>query len=694
MFMTEALIAIMLTTPPDAIAKPVETNPHGVRMVDPYGWIRGKEKPEVIDYLNAENAYTKQMTAHLEPLQKTLYDEMLGRIKEDDASVPWIANDGWLYYSRTEEGKSYDIICRKLGTDGEEQIILDINAEAEGLEFYDVTNWETSPDGTRLAWLADSTGYEENDLIIKDLATGEILDRSVTKADPFSLGWANDNETIFYARHDEAKRPDRIFRHRVGTDPNEDVMVYHDPDGRFYVSAGRSRSGESLFIQSGSQLTSEWHEIDTSNPERPPRVIAPRRQGIEYEVERHGDRYFILTNEDATNFRLMTAQVADPSPENWTEFKAHDEDVYLTGVDAFKDHLVLSQRRNGYSTLEIVSLDDEGGSHLLEVPEEVSTVGVGTNERFDTSMLRFGYQSPVTPSSVYDYDMSDRTRTLRKQREVLGNYDRNDYVASRFEAKADDGEIIPVTLVHRKGLEPDGTHPLWVYGYGSYGSSMNPWFSSNRLSLLDRGVVFAIAHIRGGGEMGRRWYDEGKMALKENTFTDFIDVVEALRDEGWGDPERIAIEGGSAGGLLMGAVLNMRPDLFTVAHADVPFVDVINTMSDPTIPLTVGEYEEWGNPNDPEAFHRMLAYSPYDNVREMDYPAILVTAGLNDSRVHYWEPAKWTAKLRDLKTDDNMLIMKTNMGAGHGGSSGRYGRLEEIAFEYAVMLDQLGLAGR
>ena len=694
MFIPEALIAIMLTTPPDVAAKPVETNPHGVRMVDPYSWLREKENQEVIDYLKAENAYAEQSTTHLEDLRKKLYDEMLGRIKEDDASVPWEANDGWTYYSRTEEGQAYDIICRRSGADGEEQIILDINQLADGHEFYDVTNWETSPDGRYLAWLADTTGYEENDLIIKDLATGEILDRSVTKADPFSLGWANDNETIFYARQDEAKRPDRIYRHRVGTDPREDVMVYQDPDGRFYVSAGRSRSGESIFIQSGSQSTSEWHEIDTSNPERPPRVIAPRRQGIEYEVERHGDRYFILTNEDATNFRVMTAEVADSSPERWREFKAHDEDVYLTGIDAFSNHLVLSERRNGYSTLEIVPLDGQGESHLVEVPEKVSVIGVGTNERFDTSTLRFGYQSPVTPSSVYDYDMNSRTRTLRKQREVLGGFDRDDYVASRFEAKADDGEIIPVTLVHRKGLEPDGTHPLWVYGYGSYGSSQNPWFSSNRLSLLDRGVVFAIAHIRGGGEMGRRWYDEGKMALKENTFTDFIDVVEALRDAGWGDPDRIAIQGGSAGGLLMGAVLNMRPDLFTVAHADVPFVDVINTMSDPTIPLTVGEYEEWGNPNDPDAFHRMLAYSPYDNVREMDYPAILVTAGLNDSRVHYWEPAKWTAKLRDHKTDDNMLIMKTNMGAGHGGSSGRYGRLEEIAFEYAVMLDQLGLAGR
>ena len=683
----------MLTTPPDAAAKPVQTNPHGVRMVDPYNWIRGKEKPEVIEYLEAENAYTKKMTAHLDPLQKKLYDEMLGRIKEDDTSVPWRANDGWLYYSRTEEGKPYDIICRKQDEDGREQVILDINVQAEGLEYYDVTSWEMSPDGKRLAWLADSTGYEENDLIIKDLTTGKIIDRSVTKADPFSLAWADDNETVFYARHDEAKRPDRIFRHRVGADPQTDVMVYHDPDGRFYVSADRSRSGESIFIQSGSQTTSEIHEIDPSDPLRAPRMIAPRRQGVEYEVERVGGQYFILTNDNATNFRLMTATADDPESGKWQEFRPHDASVYLTGIDAFRDNLVVSQRRNGYTAIEVISLADEGSSHLIDVPEDVSLISMGTNEQFDTPILRYNYQSPVTPPSVYDYDMSNRTSTLRKQRDVLGDFDPMHYEASRFEATADDGELIPVTLVHRRGVKPDGTHPLWVYGYGAYGSAVNPWFSSNRLSLLDRGVVFAIAHVRGGGEMGRRWYDEGKMALKENTFTDFIAVVEALRDHGWGDPDRIAIQGGSAGGLLMGAVLNMRPDLFTIAHADVPFVDVINTMSDPSIPLTVGEYEEWGNPGDPDAFHRMLAYSPYDNIREMDYPAILVTAGLNDSRVHYWEPAKWTAKLRDYKTDDNPLLLKTNMGAGHGGSSGRYGQLEEIAFEYAVILDQLGLSG-
>ena len=693
MCIPEVLLTIMLMTPPDVEARPVITNPHGVRMVDPYSWLRQKENPEVIDYLKAENAYAEKSTAHLEDLRKKIYDEMLGRIKEDDTTVPWEANDGWIYYSRTEEGKAYDIICRKSGEDGEEQIILNINDLAEGHEFYDVTTWETSPDGRYLAWLADTSGYEENDLLVKDLETGEVIDAVVQHANPFSLAWANDNKTIFYARQDEAKRPDRIFRHRLGTPAEDDVQVYHDPDGMFYVSASRNRSGESIFIGSGSQLTSEWHEIDTDDPEMDPRVIAPRRHGVEYEVDRHGDRYFILTNDNATNFKIMTTSVATPQERNWTAFIPHDPEVYLTGLDAFKDHLVVSERRDGFRALRVIDLAD-GSSHQIEVPEQVSAIGTGMNARFDTTNLRYGYQSPVTPPSVYDYDMNTRQATLRKQREVLGGFESSDYVAVRSEAEAADGALIPVTVVHRKGIKPDGSNPLWVYGYGSYGSSMDPWFSSNRLSLLDRGVVFAIAHIRGGAEKGRSWYDHGKMEQKVNTFTDFIAVVEALRDEGWGDPDRIAIQGGSAGGLLMGAVLNMRPDLFTVAQADVPFVDVINTMSDPSIPLTVGEYEEWGNPAEPAAFHRMLAYSPYDNIREMDYPTILVTAGLNDSRVHYWEPAKWTARLRDHKTDDNLLIMKTNMGAGHGGSSGRYGRLEELAFEYAFMLDQLGLADR
>ncbi|MCH2132812.1 MAG: S9 family peptidase [Phycisphaerales bacterium] len=690
MFFPEVLLTVMLTSPPDVEARPVVTVPHGVRMVDPYSWLREKENPAVITYLDAENEYADSRTAHLEPLRQALYGEMLGRIKEDDSSVPWQANDGWTYYSRTEEGKPYEIICRRQGDDGAEQIILDVNKEAEGLEFYDVTTWETSPDGRRLAWLADRTGYEENDLLVKDLSTGEIIDDSVHNANPFTLSWANDNETIFYARHDEAKRSDRIFRHVTGTPAEQDVLVYHDPDGMYYVSADRSRSGEAILVKTESQLTSEWHAVDPDSPERPPQVIAPRRHGIEYEVERHGDRYFIRTNEDATNFRVVTVPVKTPGSEHWTEFIPHDPDVYVTGIDVFKGHLVVSERRGGYSAIRVVDLET-GDQHVIDVPEPVSVISGGTNERFDTTTFRYQYQSPVTPSSTFDYDLVNRERVLRKQREVLGGFNSSDYVTRRIEAVADDGVVVPISVVHHRDVEPDGTNPLLVYGYGAYGSSANPWFSSNRLSLLDRGVVVAIAHIRGGGEMGRHWYDTGKMAQKMNTFTDFVAATEALRDQGWGDPGRIAMQGGSAGGLLIGVVLNIRPDLYRFAHADVPFVDVINTMSDPSIPLTVGEYEEWGNPGEPAAFHRMLAYSPYDNIREMDYPAILVTAGLNDSRVHYWEPAKWTARLRDHKTDDNLLLLRTNMGAGHGGASGRYGRLEETAFEYAVLLDQLGL---
>lgn len=676
---------------PDAKQRPVTDTRHGDVRVDEYAWLREKENPEVIAYLEAENEYAKARMAHTEQLQQTLYDEMLGRIKEDDSSVPWRKGD-WLYYTRTEEGKPYPIQCRRRGSmDAPEQVLLDENVLAGDSEYLNISNWEVSPDGTLLAWLEDRSGYEQNDLFVKHIETGELIGEPIRNLGPWSLAWASDNETLFYTRQDETNRPDRVYRRNINAPGTSDELVYHDPDGRFFVGVDRTLSGEWLLIGCGSQITSEYQALPADDPNGSFSMIAPRRNGVEYTVDHHGDFFYILTNDDAKNFRIVKAPVQTPGAEHWVDVIAHDPDVHLLGHSMFKDFMAVSSRDGGYRGVRLMDLAT-GEQRAITPDEEVSTLSPGTNASYDTDSYRFNYTSLITPRSIYDEDVKTGARTLRKRTEVLGGYDPADYETVRMTATGHDGTEIPMSIVHRKGVQPDGSNPVLLYGYGSYGSSMDPYFSSSRVSLLDRGVVFAIGHIRGGSERGRQWYEDGKFLKKRNTFEDFISCGEALQEGGWAAPDRIAIQGASAGGLLIGATINMRPDLFCAAHAGVPFVDVMNTMLDPSIPLTVIEYEEWGNPNDPVYYEYMKSYSPYDNVTAQAYPDLLVTAGLNDPRVHYWEPAKWTARLRDHSTGDGMLIMKTNMGAGHGGASGRYGRLREIAFEYAFLLDQLGAA--
>ncbi len=683
------LLAGCHSTPPDIPARPVESSLHGDVRIDEYAWLREKQNPEVIDYLKAENAYARSMTSGNRDLERTLYEEILGRIKEDDSDVPYM-KDGYYYYERTEEGRAYPMICRRSGSmEAPEEVILDVNERAPEDGYCSISAATVSPDGRLLAWLEDTSGYEHCDLYVKNLESGEIIDASLQELAPWSLAWANDNETLFYTRQDETNRPDRIFRHRVGTDPAGDELVFHEPDGRFFAGVDRTRSGDWLLIGLESQVTSEYHSLSTDDPWGTFEVIAPRRQGIEYSVDHRGDEFFIRTNDKARNFRIVKASTRSPGARNWRNVIRHDPDTYILGLDVFKDHMVVSQRTDGYRQLKVVDLKSRR-QRTIDLPEEVSTVRPDTNEEFDTDVYRFGYTSLVTPRSIYEENLDTGERTLLKQDEVLGDYDPDDYVTRRMTATSADGTIVPMSIVHRKGLEPDGTNPVLLYGYGSYGSSMDPYFSYSRVSLLDRGVVYAIGHIRGGSEMGRDWYEDGKFLNKRHTFEDFIACAEELRDSGWAHPDRIAIQGGSAGGLLIGAVINMRPELFRVAHAAVPFVDVMNTMLDPTIPLTVIEYEEWGNPNDPEYYEYMKSYSPYDNVTAQEYPDLLITAGLNDPRVHYWEPAKWTARLRDRATGDGLILLKTNMGAGHGGDSGRYGSLKETAFEYGFMLERLG----
>ncbi|MEE3002493.1 MAG: S9 family peptidase [Planctomycetota bacterium] len=694
MRITPALLTSMLilvgcqSTPPDIPARPVESTLHGDVRIDEYAWLREKENPEVIDYLEAENTYARRMTSGNRQLEEQLYEEILGRIKEDDAEVPW-SKDGFFYYERTVEGKAYPFLCRRRGSmDAPEEIMLDINERAPEEGYCSISGTTVSPNGRLFAWLEDTSGYEHCDLYIKDLDSGEIIESSLQDLAPWSLAWGNDNETLFYTRQDETNRPDRVYRHRVGSDPAGDELVFHEPDGRFFAGVERTRSGEWLLIGLESQVTSEYHALPADDPWGEFKVIAPRRQGIEYSVDHRGGDFYIRTNDKAENFRIVRASTRSPAARRWRNVVPHDPETYILGLDVFSDHMVVSQRKGGYRQLRVVNLKTRK-ERTIELPETVSTVRPDTNEEFNTDVYRFGYTSLVTPGSIFEEHLDTGERTLLKQTEVLGDYDPDDYVTRRMMATSADGTQVPISIVHRKGIEPDGTNPVLLYGYGSYGSSMDPYFSYSRVSLLDRGVVYAIGHIRGGSEMGRHWYEDGKFLNKRHTFEDFIACAETLRDSGWAHPDRIAIQGGSAGGLLIGATINMRPDLFRVAHASVPFVDVMNTMLDPTIPLTVIEYEEWGNPNDPVYYEYMKSYSPYDNVMAQDYPDLLITAGLNDPRVHYWEPAKWTARLRDQATGEGIILLKTNMGAGHGGDSGRYGSLKETAFEYAFLLDQL-----
>jgi oligopeptidase B len=640
----------------------------------------------VMAYLEAENRYTASVMRHTERLQEGLYQEMRRRIKETDLSVPERLDD-YLYYSRTEAGGQYPIFCRRRGELGNEEILLDQNPLAAGHGHFRLGASAVSPDHRLLAYSVDTSGAEEFTLYIKDLASGALFAESIGNTS-HDVAWANDSRTLFYAALDQAHRPCRLYRHRVGTNPSQDVLVYFEPDASFFLDISRTRSRAYLLLDISSHSTSEVRFVSADRPEDPFRVVQSRASGIEYTVSHNGDRFFITTNDAAPNFRLVQAPVATPGREHWSPVLPDRPEVKLDATDAFRKHLVVYERASGFRQIRVLDLA-AGEEHLISFPEPVYTVRAHANPEFDTTLLRFTYTSLVTPSSVVDYDMAGRTWTVRKQTEVLGGYDPSLYRSERLSATAPDGTAVPISLVYRIPLQLEGKRPLLLNAYGAYGLSYDPAFSSNTLSLLDRGFVVAIAHVRGGEEMGRAWYEGGRLLNKRSSFTDFVAAAEYLIGKGYSSADRLVINGGSAGGLLMGAVTNMRPELFRAVLAEVPFVDVVNTMLDASLPLTVIEYDEWGNPNDRAAYEYIRSYSPYDNVEAQHYPHMLVTAGLNDPRVAYWEPAKWTAKLRAKKTDDNRLLLRTNMGAGHRGASGRYDYLREIAFKYAFVLDVL-----
>ena len=656
---------------------------------DNYFWLRDKSNPKVIEYLEAENRYTEAVMKHTEPFQEQLYQELLGRIKETDLTVPEKLDD-YFYYTRTETGKQYRIYCRKQGSlDAAEEILLDGNALAEGHDYMAIGAYEVSPNHQLLAYAINTTGDEKFTLRVKNLSTGELLPDEVPNI-YYGVEWANDNQTLFYTTLDDTKRPYKLHRHKLGSDSQEDALVYHETDESFYLHLGKTRSQAYLLMDLESNNTSEVHYLDADDPTGDFKVFQPRRREVEYSVEHHSDRFLIVTNVDAKNFKLIEAPVDVPSEANWKEVISHREAVKLDGVSPFQNHLVVYERENGLKQIRIFDLVTNE-VHSVDFPEPVYTFWGGGNREFNTNILRFHYSSFITPNSVFDYNMDAKTRELKKQEEVLGEYDPSRYESQRIFAEAADGTEVPVSLVYKKGMTQDGNNPLLLIGYGSYGISIDPNFASNGLSLLDRGFIVAIAHIRGGGEMGRPWYESGKLLNKKSTFTDFITCAEHLIAENYTTSDKLVIQGGSAGGLLMGAVMNMRPELFKAVLAHVPFVDALNTMLDASIPLTVIEYEEWGNPNEKPYYDYIRSYSPYDNIEAKNYPNLLVTAGLNDPRVHYWEPAKWTAKLRASKTDSNRILLKTEMGSGHGGPSGRYDALKETAFEYAFILDVLGI---
>ncbi len=676
-------------TPPVAKRIHTENQINGGTLVDDYRWLREKSNPEVARYLEAENAYADSIMKSTEALQKTLYDEMLSHIKETDVNVPYKEGDHF-YYSRMVAGKQYPIFGRKRGSlSAAEQITLDVNELAKGEKFMSLGAYDVSEDGKLLAYSTDNTGFRQYRLHVRDLRTGKDLPDTAEKTG--SVVWAGDNQSLFYTVEDRAKRQYRLYRHKLGGDARSDELVYEEKDERFNIGAERSRSRKYIFLTSRSHTTSEVRYLDAANPTGEWELIAPREQDVEYYAEHLGDRFYILTNDKGRNFRLVYTPISDHGKKNWEEVLPVRNNVMLSGFEAFQDFYVLFEREQGLPQLTIVDLAT-GAKQRIPFPEPVYTASPQINREFKTKFFRYAYQSLLTPPSVLDYDVEKHTSTLLKQDEVPGGYEPSKYKSERLWATARDGAQVPISVVYRKDLKKaDGSKPLYVYGYGSYGFPLPVTFNSNRLSLLDRGFVMAFVHIRGGGDLGKPWHDAGRMMNKMNTFTDFIDCTEYLAANKYGARDKIAIEGGSAGGLLMGAVTNLRPDLFKVVVAHVPFVDVMNTMLDASLPLTVTEYEEWGNPNEKPAYDYMLKYSPYDNLKGGAYPAMLVKTSFNDSQVMYWEPAKYVAKLRSLKTDNNILLLKTNMAAGHGGSSGRYDYLKEIAFDYAFMLTQLGV---
>jgi len=697
---------------PVAPRRPTALEAHGDQRIDEWFWLRHRDEPEVLPLLRAENAFTAHETSHLEGLRQGLFTEMKARIVETDLTVP-VRKGPWWYYERTVEGRDYVIHCR-IPVDGpgrngstppsvtgerpDEQVLLDENALAETHGYLDVANLAVSPGHTRLAYATDTTGDERFLMRVRDLVTGEDLEDTI-EGTSYGVAWANDDATVFYTRPDAANRPHQLWRHRVGTPPHEDTLVMEEPDERFHLGVGRTKDGNYVIVEMHSRITSEVHVIPADRPEAAPRVVEARTQGVEYGVEHHGGTFIVLTNDGAENFRVVATPADNPSRRSWRELIPHRAEVRLEGLDVFAGHVVSYERREGMPRIRVITLPDgppwdrelpEG--YLVPCPETPSASWGGSNPEFTSRSLRYEYSSLITPRSVYDLDLGSGDTVLRKRQPVLGDYDPSRYVTERRWATATDGTQVPMSIVVRRDVARDGTAPCLLYGYGSYEYSIDPVFSSLRLSLLDRGFVFAIAHVRGGGELGRRWYEEGKLLAKPNTFTDFVACARHLVEDRWTAPDRLVARGGSAGGLLMGAAANLAPELFRAMVAEVPFVDCLSTMLDDTLPLTVIEWEEWGNPvADPEVYSVMKAYSPYDNVRSRRYPDMLVTAGLEDPRVGYWEPAKWVQKLRAADPEGRVLF-KVELDSGHGGPSGRYEAWRDEAFVVAFVLDAVGLA--
>jgi oligopeptidase B len=675
--------------PPIADKIHTEKPVNGSVLVDDYAWLRERTNPRVKEYLEAENAYAEQFTADEKPFAEKLYNETLSHIKQTDTTVPYRKHGYW-YYSRTEEGKQYPVLCRKKETlAAPEEVMLDVNELAKGEKFMSLGESEMSDDSNLLAYTTDNVGFRQYSLHIKDLHTGALLPDTAERVD--SITWAADNKTLFYSTEDATtKRSDRVHRHVLGSDTAADAEVFNEKDERYDVYVGRTRDNKYLVMSSESHVTSEEKFLAADTPGAEWKLIEPRNEGIRYYADEANGIFYIRVNDTDPSYRLVTAPVAAPGKAHWTELIAARKDAPIEDVDAFKDFYVVTERINGLPVLKVVSMKSRE-EHAVEVPETAYSLSAAINSEFDSDKYRYNYESPITPNSTFEYDVKKQTSILLKQREVPGGYDKSLYKVERLFIPAKDGVGIPVTVVYRKDKFKRGENPLFVYGYGSYGITMPDTFSVTLLPLLDRGVVTTVAHIRGGGELGEAWHDAGKMMTKRNTFTDFIDATEGLLAQGYGKTGDVGIEGGSAGGLLMGAVTNMRPDLFKVVLCEVPFVDIMNTMLDASLPLTVTEYEEWGNPNQKAAFDYMLSYSPYDNVAAKAYPAILVQTSFDDSQVMYWEPSKYVAKLRALKTDSNPLVFFINMHGGHGGSSGRYDRVRELDRRYAFMLTRLGI---
>jgi len=668
---------------------------HGDKVNDPYYWMidyfkKGKDSTKVVNYLTAENTYWEGMMKDTEPFREKLYQEMKARIKEKDESVPSFKK-GYYYYTRTETGKQYFKYCRKKGSlNAPEEILLDVDQLAEGHAYYSAAGFSISPDNTKLVYGVDDVSRRQYKLFLKDLTTGKTTDLGI-KNTTGSATWANDNKTIFYTgKNAETLLTEKIFRHSLGTDASKDVLVYEEKDKTNYIGVEKSKNEKFIMIYSGATTSSETRYLNADDPNGTFKVFQPRMKDVLYDVTPLEDKFLVTTNKDALNFKVVETPLDKTGVENWKDFIPHRKEVLMEGISEFKNYLVFSERQNGLSQLVIFDRKT-GKKEFLKFDEPTYTVSASGNPEYNTDNFRFGYTSMITPSSQFEQDLKTGKRTLLKQQEVLGGYNKDNYTTERLFATAKDGTKIPISIVYKKGYKKDGNNPLLLYAYGSYGSSMDASFSSTRLSLLDRGFAFAIAHIRGGQEMGRQWYEDGKMMKKKNTFTDFIDAGEYLVKEKYTSPKHLYAQGGSAGGLLIGAIVNMKPALWNGVISQVPFVDVVNTMMDETIPLTTNEYDEWGNPSNKEAYFYMKSYSPYENIEKKNYPNMLVTTGLHDSQVQYFEPAKWVAKLRDMKTDHNVLLLKTDMAYGHGGASGRFDYLKDLALVYAFMFKLEGI---